>query len=84
MLYVRTWVKRVIHKESVILSGCHRFYAQSAAVVLYGRSARKTYVKERLCRGIFLQIHLVHVFQAFDPHGDDGSVVSVLVNAVRQ
>jgi hypothetical protein len=35
-------------------------------------------VKKRLCRSIFLQIHLVHVFQSFDRHGDGGSMVSAL------
>jgi hypothetical protein len=60
---------------AIVLSGCHRFYAWSAAVMLYGRSTRKTYVKERLCGSIFLQVHLVHVFQTFDRHGDVGSMV---------
>jgi hypothetical protein len=37
-------------------------------------------VKERICGCIFLQVHLVHVFQSFDPHGGGGLVVSVLVD----
>lgn len=65
-----------------VLSGCHRFYAWSVAAVCNVRSTIKTYVKERLCRGIFLQVHLVHVFQTFDRHGDVGSMASVLVDVV--
>jgi hypothetical protein len=41
-------------------------------------------VEERICGCIFLQVHLVHVFQSFDPHGDDCSVVSVLVDVAQQ
>lgn len=69
---------------AIVLSGCHRFYTWSAAVAFDVRSITRTYVKERLCGGIFLQVHLVHVFQSFDPHGRDCSVAPVVVDAAQQ
>jgi hypothetical protein len=70
--------------EAVVLSGCHRFYTWSAAVARSVRSITRTYVKERVCGCIFLQVHLVHVFQSFDPHGDDCSVMFVVVDVAQQ
>ena len=67
---------------AIVLSGCHRFYAWLAAEVCNVRSTMKAYVKERFCRGIFLQVHLVHVFQSFDRHGDVGSMASAFGNVV--
>jgi hypothetical protein len=60
-----------------VLSGCHRFYVWSAAVVCNVRSTVRSYVKERFCCGILFQIHLVHVFQSFDRHDGVGTMVSV-------
>jgi len=69
---------------SFILSGCHRFCLESVVVACDVRSTPRTYVQERLCCGIFLQVHLVHIFQSFDPHDDDDRlVVSDLVDVVR-
>jgi hypothetical protein len=65
-----------------IPSGCHRFYMLSVVVFENGVAARRTYVKELVCRSLFLQIDLVRVSQTFGRHIE--RLVSSVVNFLEK